>query len=50
LPEKSTAKEGEPLQAYMKLYNEFIPDFADLAARISRKNFNPHGWFVLAKP
>ena len=34
------------LHAYMQLYNEFIPRFSSLASRITRKNFNPHGWFL----
>jgi hypothetical protein len=38
------------LRSYMKLYNEFIPAFASIATRIRRKNFNPRGWFVAAKP
>ncbi|WDT76604.1 MAG: hypothetical protein MPW16_05185 [Candidatus Manganitrophus sp.] len=38
--------EKSDLRTYMKLYNEFIPRFASLASRITRKNFNPHGWFV----
>ena len=38
------------LGSYMKLYNHFIPAFANIAKRITRKNFNPKGWFVEVAP
>jgi hypothetical protein len=40
----------ELLREYMCLYNEFIPQFAGLASRITRRNFNPKGWFVPVQP
>jgi hypothetical protein len=39
----------ELLREYVCLYNEFIPQFAELASRINRRNFNPKGWFVPAR-
>ncbi|MEZ5525349.1 MAG: hypothetical protein R3E62_10380 [Pseudomonadales bacterium] len=34
------------LQMYMKYFNEFVPKFANISSTITRKNFNPEGWFV----
>ena len=37
---------GRDIDAYMKVFNRFIPAFSGLASRIRRRNFNPGQWFL----